>query len=99
PVVVFRSEDNRPKRDGWIRFGEFLSGATPLADVFVDDEWQPACLSYTSGTTGRPKGVVYHHRGAYLNAIGNVMALHFDERTRYLWTLPMFHCNGWTHTW
>ena len=56
-------------------------------------------LNYTSGTTGRPKGVVYTHRGAYLNALGNVMALGFDPQTRYLWTLPMFHCNGWTHTW
>ncbi|MBC9245318.1 AMP-binding protein [Paracoccus sp. 11-3] len=56
-------------------------------------------LNYTSGTTGRPKGVVYTHRGAWLNALGNVAALKFDDRTRYLWTLPMFHCNGWTHTW
>jgi fatty-acyl-CoA synthase len=99
PVVEFGAESGGPQRDGWTGLGDFLSGATPLTDVLVDDEWQPACLSYTSGTTGRPKGVVYHHRGAYLNAIGNVMALRFDDRTRYLWTLPMFHCNGWTHTW
>jgi fatty-acyl-CoA synthase len=65
----------------------------------VTDEWQPICLNYTSGTTGRPKGVVYHHRGAYLNAIGNVLALGFNQNTAYLWTLPMFHCNGWCHTW
>lgn len=63
------------------------------------DEWQPICLNYTSGTTGKPKGVVYHHRGAYLNAIGNVLALGFDAQSRYLWILPMFHCNGWCHTW
>ena len=65
----------------------------------VESEWQALCVNYTSGTTGRPKGVVYHHRGAYLNALGNVMALGFDARTVYLWTLPMFHCNGWCHPW
>jgi fatty-acyl-CoA synthase len=65
----------------------------------IADEWQPICLNYTSGTTGKPKGVVYHHRGAYLNAIGNVLALGLGARTRYLWILPMFHCNGWCHTW
>lgn len=67
--------------------------------AFVTDEWQPICLNYTSGTTGRPKGVVYHHRGAYLNALGNVLALGLNHRTVYLWTLPMFHCNGWCHSW
>ncbi len=65
----------------------------------VADEWQALCLNYTSGTTGHPKGVVYTHRGAYLNAIGNALQLGFDERTVYLWTLPMFHCNGWCHPW
>jgi len=65
----------------------------------VADEWQPLCVNYTSGTTGRPKGVVYHHRGGYLNALGNVTALGFTRHTVYLWTLPMFHCNGWCHTW
>lgn len=65
----------------------------------VADEWQPICLNYTSGTTGRPKGVIYHHRGAYLNALGNVLALGLNQRSVYLWTLPMFHCNGWCHTW
>jgi fatty-acyl-CoA synthase len=70
-----------------------------LDPPLVTDEWQPICINYTSGTTGRPKGVVYHHRGAYLNALGNVLALGLDRRTRYLWTLPMFHCNGWCHAW
>ena len=64
-----------------------------------DDEWQAIALNYTSGTTGDPKGVVYHHRGAYLNALGNVLALGLNDRSVYLWTLPMFHCNGWTYTW
>ncbi|MEQ8448649.1 MAG: AMP-binding protein [Nitratireductor sp.] len=82
--------------------GDFLGGdAEPLGDIFdsVSDEWQPLCVNYTSGTTGNPKGVVYHHRGAYLNAIGNVLALRLNDRSVYLWTLPMFHCNGWCHTW
>jgi fatty-acyl-CoA synthase len=63
------------------------------------DEWQALALLYTSGTTGNPKGVVYSHRGAYLNALGNALALGLGPRAVYLWTLPMFHCNGWTHTW
>ena len=63
------------------------------------DEWQAICLLYTSGTTGDPKGVVYHHRGAYLNALGNALAFGLSPRSVYLWTLPMFHCSGWTYTW
>ena len=63
------------------------------------DEWTTIALNYTSGTTGSPKGVLYHHRGAYLNAIGNAMTMGVNSRSRYLWTLPMFHCNGWTFTW
>ena len=63
------------------------------------DEWQAIALNYTSGTTGNPKGVVYHHRGAYLNAIGNAITFNLGHNAVYLWTLPMFHCNGWTYTW
>jgi fatty-acyl-CoA synthase len=63
------------------------------------DECEPIALNYTSGTTGNPKGVVYHHRGALLNALGNVITLGLDRHSVYLWTLPMFHCNGWTHAW
>jgi fatty-acyl-CoA synthase len=63
------------------------------------DEWDSAALLYTSGTTGNPKGVVYHHRGAYLNALGNALAFGLSPASVYLWTLPMFHCNGWTYTW
>ena len=64
-----------------------------------EDEWQAICLNYTSGTTGNPKGVVYHHRGAYLNAMGNAVSFGLTPNSVYLWTLPMFHCNGWTYTW
>jgi len=63
------------------------------------DEWQAISLNYTSGTTGDPKGVVYHHRGAYLNAVGNVMSWSMPQHPVYLWTLPMFHCNGWCFPW
>ncbi len=63
------------------------------------DEWQAICLLYTSGTTGNPKGVVYSHRGAYLNALGNALTFGLSARSVYLWTLPMFHCSGWTYTW
>jgi fatty-acyl-CoA synthase len=63
------------------------------------DEWQAISLNYTSGTTGNPKGVVYHHRGAHLNAIGNALTWAMPHHPNYLWTLPMFHCNGWCFPW
>ena len=65
----------------------------------IDDEWQAISLNYTSGTTGDPKGVVYHHRGAYLNAVSNVLCWSMSNHPVYLWTLPMFHCNGWCFPW
>ncbi len=64
-----------------------------------EDEWQAISLNYTSGTTGNPKGVVYHHRGAYLNAVSNALSWEMPLHPVYLWTLPMFHCNGWCFTW
>ncbi|MDT0604240.1 acyl-CoA synthetase [Thalassotalea castellviae] len=66
---------------------------------FIVDEWQSLALNYTSGTTGNPKGVVYSHRGAYLNAVGNNMIWPINNQSVYLWTLPMFHCNGWCFPW
>ncbi|MDV8000532.1 AMP-binding protein [Rhodococcus sp. IEGM 1408] len=65
----------------------------------VEDEDAVIAVNYTSGTTGRPKGVMYTHRGAYLNALGEIVTQDFDSHSRYLWTLPMFHCNGWCTTW
>ncbi|MDC5350348.1 acyl-CoA synthetase [Acinetobacter baumannii] len=64
-----------------------------------EDEWDAISLNYTSGTTGNPKGVVYHHRGAYLNAASNILACGMKPRAVYLWTLPLFHCNGWCFAW
>jgi fatty-acyl-CoA synthase len=86
-------------RAGEVGFEAFVETGEPMMETQVSDEWQPICINYTSGTTGRPKGVVYHHRGAYLNALGSVITLGFSHHSRYLWVLPMFHCNGWAHTW
>jgi fatty-acyl-CoA synthase len=81
-------------------YEEFLAGGDPAFPLDPPaDEWAAISLSYTSGTTGDPKGVVVHHRGAYLNACGNALAFELSPRSVYLWTLPMFHCNGWTYTW
>ena len=63
------------------------------------DEWDAIALNYTSGTTGNPKGVVYSHRGAYTNAVSNVLVWAMPHHPVYLWTLPMFHCNGWCFPW
>ena len=67
--------------------------------IMPEDEWESIALNYTSGTTGRPKGVVYHHRGAYLNAMGQVISWRITLHPRYLTIVPLFHCNGWCHTW
>ena len=68
-------------------------------DFTIKDEWSPISLGYTSGTTSKPKGVVTHHRGAYLNAVSNQLAWNMKKNPTYLWTLPMFHCNGWCFPW
>ncbi len=88
------------KRLGSATYEEFIAtGDAGFEMPGPADEWDSCALLYTSGTTGDPKGVVYHHRGAYLNALGNALAFGLGPRSVYLWTLPMFHCNGWTYTW
>ena len=72
---------------------------TQFEHILPNDDWNSIALNYTSGTTGNPKGVVYHHRGAYLNAIGNSLTWDLPMHPKYLWTLPMFHCNGWCFPW
>jgi fatty-acyl-CoA synthase len=85
---------------GGLDYEAFLAeGDAGFAWQLPRDEWEAISLSYTSGTTGNPKGVVYHHRGAYLNALGNILVWEMAGHPRYLWTLPMFHCNGWCFPW
>ncbi|MEO6352901.1 MAG: AMP-binding protein, partial [Burkholderiaceae bacterium] len=76
-----------------------LEGDPEFAWNLPADEWDAITLNYTSGTTGNPKGVVYHHRGAYLNAVSNIVSWGMPQHAVYLWTLPMFHCNGWCFPW
>ncbi len=88
------------ERLGLIEYEDFIRDGDPeFSWKMPDDEWDAISLNYTSGTTGDPKGVVYHHRGAYLLAIGNVLTGAIGKQPVYLWTLPMFHCNGWCFTW
>ncbi len=88
------------ERLGSREYEAFLAGAEQdFAWSMPDDEWDAISLNYTSGTTGDPKGVVYHHRGAYLLALGNVVTCGMSKHPVYLWTLPMFHCNGWCFPW
>jgi fatty-acyl-CoA synthase len=88
------------KRLGELEYEDFLKTGDPAyAWHWPQDEWDAISLNYTSGTTGDPKGVVYHHRGAYLNAICNIVTWSMPQHAVYLWTLPMFHCNGWTFPW
>jgi fatty-acyl-CoA synthase len=88
------------ERIGAIDYESFIAGGDPqFAWQPPDDEWNAISLNYTSGTTGNPKGVVYHHRGAYLNAICNIVTWAMPHHAVYLWTLPMFHCNGWCFPW
>jgi fatty-acyl-CoA synthase len=83
-----------------LEYEAWLAAADPgFVPPPLADEWQAITLNYTSGTTGNPKGVVYHHRGAYLNALSDILTFGLDASAVFLWTLPMFHCNGWSFTW
>ena len=85
---------------GEVEYEDFIAGGDPdFAWEWPSDEWNSCALNYTSGTTGNPKGVVCHHRGAFLNSIGNMMVWAMPPHPTYLWTLPLFHCNGWCFPW
>jgi fatty-acyl-CoA synthase len=104
PIMVVDIADIEGGKDeviGSIEYEDFLStGESSIEVRYPDDEWDAIALNYTSGTTGDPKGVVYHHRGAYLNAMGQVFNAELvGSNPVYLWTLPLFHCNGWCYAW
>jgi len=106
PLVIDVADSEGPNahdpaaRLGSIEYEAFLAGGDPAFDWKPPaDEWDAISLNYTSGTTGNPKGVVYHHRGAYLNALSNIVDWGMPRHSVYLWTLPMFHCNGWCFPW
>ncbi|MGQ0653946.1 MAG: acyl-CoA synthetase [Betaproteobacteria bacterium] len=101
PVIdVDDPEFSGGKRLGEKTYEELLAEGHPeYAWRWPADEWEAISLNYTSGTTGNPKGVVYHHRGAYLNGVGNILVWGLPHHAVYLWTLPMFHCNGWCFPW
>jgi len=102
PLVIDIDDALAPpgKLLGEMDYERFIATGTPdFAWEPPADEWDAIALNYTSGTTGNPKGVVYHHRGAYLNALGNAMVWGMPQHAVYLWTLPMFHCNGWCFPW
>lgn len=102
PLVIDIDDVEGPggERLGNIEYQELLNqGDENFEGSLIHDEWQALALNYTSGTTGNPKGVVYSHRGAYLNAVGHNFIWPTDNKTVYLWTLPLFHCNGWCFPW
>jgi fatty-acyl-CoA synthase len=102
PLVVDICDPAGPggPRQGAIDYEAFLASGDPnFAEILPADEWDAIALNYTSGTTGNPKGVVYHHRGAYLNALGSILVWGMPRFPVNLWTLPMFHCNGWCFPW
>ena len=104
PLLVIDAEDalftGQATRIGSTTYEEFVAGGDPaFAWELPADEWDAIALNYTSGTTGNPKGVVYHHRGAATNAVSNILEWDMPKHAVYLWTLPMFHCNGWCFPW
>ena len=105
PLVIEVDDPEAPARPGprpWVAWTTrrcWPRATRPIPGRCRADEWDAIALNYTSGTTGRPKGVVYHHRGAHLLAMGNVLSASMARHPVYLWTLPMFHCNGWCFPW
>ncbi|MFD2190558.1 acyl-CoA synthetase [Pistricoccus aurantiacus] len=103
PLIVDVADElfeGEARRIGELEYEELLAEGDPEAPYRLpEDEWQAISLNYTSGTTGKPKGVVYHHRGAHLNAVSNILEWAMPHHPVYLWTLPMFHCNGWCFPW
>src|SRR5574343_574395 len=104
PLLVIDVEDalytGQAERIGSTTYEAFVAGGDPaFAWQLPEDEWDAIALNYTSGTTGNPQGVVYHHRGAYLNSASNIISWGMPPHSVYLWTLPMFHCNGWCFPW
>ena len=103
PILIDYNDSEYPISDSLpnaIEYESFLlEGDDNYEWIKPEDEWDAISLNYTSGTTGNPKGVVSHHRGAYLLAQGNAMIASINKHSVYLWTLPMFHCNGWCFPW
>jgi len=103
PLVIDVSDPEYPLTSEPLGDQEYeslvASGDADFVWQLPQDEFDAICLNYTSGTTGNPKGVVYHHRGAYLNAVSNILEWDMPRHPVYLWTLPMFHCNGWCFPW
>jgi len=102
PVVIDVADALGPggERLGSVEYEAFIAKGDPAFEWQPPaDEWQAISLNYTSGTTGNPKGVVYHYRGAYLNALSNIIDWGMPRHSVYLWTLPLFHCNGWCFAW
>ncbi|QEW21594.1 Long-chain-fatty-acid--CoA ligase [Marinibacterium anthonyi] len=102
PVIIEVPDDahGHPASGRYRTYEDVLASGDPAYDwILPQDEWESIALNYTSGTTGHPKGVVYSHRGAYLNAMGQVISWNMVQRPRYLTIVPLFHCNGWCHTW
>jgi fatty-acyl-CoA synthase len=103
PLVIDYADPEYAGDGEWLgntEYEDFIAQGDPdFAWLMPEDEWDAITLNYTSGTTGDPKGVVYHHRGAHLLAVGNVVTCAMRKHPVYLWTLPMFHCNGWCFPW
>ncbi|PNX83804.1 acyl-activating enzyme 12-like protein peroxisomal-like, partial [Trifolium pratense] len=102
PLVIVIDDINSPTgiRLGELEYEQMVRHGNPnYIPEEIQDEWSPIALNYTSGTTSEPKGVVYSHRGAYLSTLSLILGWEMGSEPVYLWTLPMFHCNGWTFTW